>query len=105
MKIAYGNDHRGTGPKQRITNAITSMGHEVVDLGTNGTSSVDYTDYAILVGEAVASGKVDRGILVCATGHGMCITANKVHGIRAANCRDMVADCTTMPMSCAFQLI
>ncbi len=90
MKIAVGNDHRGTGPKQRIFNAISSMGHEPIDLGTNGSASVDYTDYAIPVSEAVASGKADRGILICATGHGMCITANKVHGVRAANCRDMV---------------
>ncbi|MFO0936793.1 MAG: ribose 5-phosphate isomerase B [Gemmataceae bacterium] len=90
MKIAVGNDHRGVEAKQRVMNAIVSMGHEPIDLGTNSSASVDYTDYAISVGEAVASGKVDRGILICATGHGMCITANKVHGIRAANCRDMV---------------
>lgn len=90
MKIAVGNDHRGVEAKQRVINAIVSMGHEPIDLGTNSSASVDYTDYAIAVGEAVASGKVDRGILICATGHGMCITANKVHGIRAANCRDMV---------------
>lgn len=90
MKIAVGNDHRGTGPKQRIMSVLTSMGHEVIDLGTNGTTSVDYTDSAIPVGEAVAAHMADRGILICATGHGMCITANKVHGVRAANCRDIV---------------
>ena len=90
MKIAIGNDHRGVEPKQRILNAISSMGHEPIDLGANASASVDYTDFAIPVGEAVASHKVDRGILICATGHGMCITANKVHGVRAANCRDLV---------------
>jgi ribose 5-phosphate isomerase B len=90
MKIAVGNDHRGTGPKQRILSTLSAMGHEVIDLGTNGTTSVDYTDSAIPVGEAVATHKADRGILICATGHGMCITANKVHGVRAANCRDIV---------------
>jgi ribose 5-phosphate isomerase B len=90
MKIAVGNDHRGTAPKQRILNTITSMGHEAVDMGATSSASVDYTDYAIPVAEAVAAHKADRGILICATGHGMCITANKVHGVRAANCRDMV---------------
>jgi ribose 5-phosphate isomerase B len=90
MKIAIGNDHRGIGPKSRIVSVLTSMGHEIVDLGTQTPSSVDYTDFAIPVAEMVARGETERGILICATGHGMCITANKVHGIRAANCRDIV---------------
>jgi ribose 5-phosphate isomerase B len=90
MKIAVGNDHRGLGPKGRIVQTLTALGHDVVDIGTNATASVDYFDFAIPVAEAVATGTADRGILICATGHGMCITANKVVGIRAANCRDMV---------------
>jgi ribose 5-phosphate isomerase B len=90
MKIAVGNDHRGLGPKARIVQTLASLGHDVTDVGTASTASVDYTDFAIPVAEAVASGRADRGILICATGHGMCITANKVAGVRAANCRDMV---------------
>ncbi len=90
MKIALANDHRGVAAKQRLVTVLTGLGHEVFDLGTNTPVSVDYPDYAILVAEDVASGKVDRGILICATGHGMCIAANKIHGIRAANCRDIV---------------
>jgi ribose 5-phosphate isomerase B len=90
MKIAIGNDHRGVAPKAMIISTLGSMGHEAVDLGTSATTSVDYTDYAIPVAEAVSKGQVDRGILICATGHGMCITANKVHGVRAVNCRDTV---------------
>ncbi len=90
MKIALANDHRGVAAKQRLVTVLTGLGHEVFDLGTNTPVSVDYPDYAILVAEDVASGKVDRGVLICATGHGMCIAANKIHGIRAANCRDIV---------------
>lgn len=90
MKIAVGNDHRGIGPKSRIVQSLTALGHEVLDVGTNACASVDYTDFAIPVAEAVSQGTADRGILICATGHGMCITANKVVGIRAANCRDVV---------------
>jgi ribose 5-phosphate isomerase B len=90
MKIAVGNDHRGVTVKQRLVGLLKELGHEVVDLGANSAASVDYPDYAIPVAEDVRSGKVDRGILVCGTGHGMCIAANKVAGIRAANCRDVI---------------
>lgn len=90
MKIAIGNDHRGVEAKKRLTALVEGLGHIVVDLGANGPSSVDYPDYAIAVSEAVVKGEVDRGLLICATGHGMCIAANKVHGTRAANCRDLV---------------
>jgi ribose 5-phosphate isomerase B len=62
----------------------------VTDLGASSAQSVDYPDYAIPVAEAVASGSADRGVLICATGHGMCIVANKVLGVRAANCRDLI---------------
>jgi len=90
MKIALGNDHRGVVPKQRLTTLLTGLGHEVLDLGAQGSTSVDYPDYAIPVAEAVAKHQAERGILICATGHGMCIAANKIHGVRAVNCRDLV---------------
>jgi ribose 5-phosphate isomerase B len=90
MKIAVGNDHRGVTVKQRLVGLLKELGHEVDDLGANGAASVDYPDYAIPVAEGVHAGRVDRGILVCGTGHGMCIAANKVAGVRAANCRDVI---------------
>jgi ribose 5-phosphate isomerase B len=90
MKIALGNDHRGVAAKQRLMSLLAGMGYEVEDLGAQTPASVDYPDFAIPVAEAVTQHKVDRGILICATGHGMCISANKVHGIRAVNVRDMV---------------
>jgi len=90
MKVAIGNDHRGVDAKERTAALLRNLGYEVVDLGATAPASVDYPDYAILVAEAVAQGSVDRGVLICATGHGMCIAANKVHGVRAANCRDLV---------------
>jgi ribose 5-phosphate isomerase B len=90
MKIVLGNDHRGVSAKQRVAAVLGELGHEVVDLGVSSSAGVDYPDYAIPVAEAVASGAADRGVLICATGHGMCIAANKVHGVRAANCRDLI---------------
>jgi ribose 5-phosphate isomerase B len=90
MKIAIGNDHRGVGVKQRLIGLLRDLGHEVQDLGTNGSASVDYPDSALSVGQAVGAGSADRGLLICATGHGMCIAANKVHGVRAVNCRDLL---------------
>ena len=90
MKIAVGNDHRGVAVKQRILALLAELGHEVTDHGASGPASADYPDSAILVAEEVGSGKADRGLLICATGHGMCIAANKVTGVRAANCRDLI---------------
>jgi ribose 5-phosphate isomerase B len=90
MKIAVGNDHRGVAAKQRVIDLLHGLGHATTDLGASASGSVDYPDFAIPVAEAVAGGTNDRGILICATGHGMCIAANKVHGVRAANCRDLV---------------
>ena len=90
MKIALGNDHRGVSAKQRLAAMLCGLGHEIHDLGAAAATSVDYPDYAIPVSEAVAAGTVERGILICATGHGMCIAAIKIHGVRAVNCRDMV---------------
>jgi ribose 5-phosphate isomerase B len=90
MKIAVGNDHRGVNVKQRVVGLLKELGHEVVDLGANSPASVDYPDYAIPVAVGVSTGTADRGVLICATGHGMCIAANKVPGIRAANLRDVI---------------
>ncbi len=90
MKIVVGNDHRGVEVKLRVVGLLHDLGHETTDLGTASAASVDYPDFAIPVAEAVGSGRADRGILICATGHGMCIVANKVSGVRAANCRDVV---------------
>ena len=90
MKIAIGNDHRGVAVKQRILGLLSDLGHEVVDYGTNGSASVDYPDSGLQVGEDVGANRAQRGVLICATGHGMCIAANKVAGVRAANCRDLI---------------
>ncbi len=85
MKIALGADHAGFELKQKVLQHLVSLGHEVEDEGTLSTSSVDYPDFAQSVGEDVAQKKVDRGILVCGSGIGMAIAANKVTGVRAAN--------------------
>jgi ribose 5-phosphate isomerase B len=90
MKIAVGNDHRGVSVKLRIVGILNDLGHEVIDMGANAQASVDYPDFAIPVANAIRDGKVEKGILICATGHGMCIAANKVAGARAANCRDVI---------------
>ncbi|AMV29329.1 Putative sugar phosphate isomerase YwlF [Gemmata sp. SH-PL17] len=90
MKVAVGNDHRGLSVKLRVVGLLTELGHEVHDLGATGPTGVDYPDYAIPVAEEVSTGKADRGVLICATGHGMCIAANKVCGVRAVNCRDVI---------------
>lgn len=84
MKIAIGADHAGFTVKEEIKTVIKALGHAVVDEGTGGDASVDYPDFAEKVARAVASGGVDRGVLICGTGIGMSIAANKVPGIRAA---------------------
>jgi ribose 5-phosphate isomerase B len=90
MKIAIGSDHRGFDVKRRIVSILQQLGHEVLDVGPTGHESVDYPDYAFQVGTAVSEGRVDRGILVCGTGIGMCIAANKVPNVRAAPCHDSI---------------
>ncbi|UCF06426.1 MAG: ribose 5-phosphate isomerase B [bacterium] len=87
MKIAIGSDHRGFPLKEHLVAVLARGGHEVIDLGCTGTVSVDYPDYAFPVAEKVAQGEVERGILICASGIGMSIAANKVKGVRAALCR------------------
>lgn len=88
MKIAIGSDHRGYATKTRLLTLLKDWGHTLVDFGTDSTDSVDYPDYAAKVAQAVANHEVERGILICGTGIGMCITANKFAGARACTCHD-----------------
>jgi len=84
MRIAIGADHAGFALKERLRAKLAAKGHEVADFGTHSADSVDYPDFAAAVAQDVAEGKYDRGILVCWTGIGMSIAANKVQGARAA---------------------
>jgi ribose 5-phosphate isomerase B len=84
MNIAIGADHAGFALKQQIAETLREAGHQVIDEGTDSTASTDYPDYAAAVGQAVAGGTAERGILVCASGVGMAIAANKIDGVRAA---------------------
>jgi len=88
MRIAVGTDHRGYSIRSKVIELVERLGHEVEDLGTFSSDAVDYPDIASLVSRKVSRGEVDRGILVCGTGLGMCIAANKFHGVRAAPCHD-----------------
>lgn len=89
MKIVTGADHAGWELKEAVNRLLMELNHQVQDLGTFDETSVDYPDFGIKVASAVAGGKADRGILVCGTGIGMCIVANKHPGIRAALCHDL----------------
>ena len=86
--VALGADHAGFPLKEDLKAWLISRGYDVVDLGTHSAESVDYPDFAVGVGSAVTAGKADRGVLVCGTGIGMAIAANKVPGVRAAACSD-----------------
>ena len=88
MKIAVACDHGGLELKKALLHYLAAHGHEIVDFGTNCADSCDYPDYALPAAEAVASGKCERGILICSTGIGISIAANKVRGIRCAHCHD-----------------
>jgi ribose 5-phosphate isomerase B len=90
MKIAIGSDHRGFDAKRHLVSLLQQLGHDVTDVGPQTRDSVDYPDYAFQVARAVSDGQVERGILICGTGIGMCIAANKVHGVRAAPCHDSI---------------
>jgi ribose 5-phosphate isomerase B len=88
MKIIVGADHAGFRLKEEIKGFIAGLGHEVIDAGTDSEESVDYPDFARAVGEAVTRGQAERGVLICGSGVGASIAANKVRGVRAAVCHD-----------------
>ena len=88
MKIAIGSDHAGFDLKEHLRAFVESLGHQVVDVGTHSTESVDYPDFAEKVAVEIITGRVDRGIMLCGSGVGASVAANKVPGIRAANCED-----------------
>ena len=84
MRIAVGSDHAGFHLKEKVAAHLRQRGHDVVDRGTDSTASVDYPDFAAAVARDVASGNVERGVVVCGTGQGSAMAANKVKGVRAA---------------------
>src|SRR5215470_4375708 len=88
MRIAIGSDHRGYHVKGKIIQLISKLGHEPIDVGSHGSDSVDYPVLAAAVAGQVSRGEVERGILICGTGIGMSIAANKFPGVRAAPCHD-----------------
>ena len=88
MKIAVACDHAGYPLKNAVKKIIRASGHDVVDLGTDSVSPVDYPDYAEKLGRQIQAGKVDRGILLCGSGVGACIAANKIFGVYACVCHD-----------------
>ncbi len=90
MKIAIGNDHAATDLKNEIMAYLEEKGHEVINFGTDGYESVNYPEYGAAVGRAVAAGEVDCGVLICGTGVGISIAANKIKGVRAAVCSEPV---------------
>lgn len=88
MKIVVGSDHRGVEAKEQIKAIVVQLGHEAVDIGVSGSEPVDYPDTAYVAATEVSEKKADRAILVCGTGIGMSIAANKISGVRAALCFD-----------------
>jgi ribose 5-phosphate isomerase B len=88
MKVAVGCDHAGFPLKDVLVESVRAMGHEVVDVGTYGTEPVDFPDFTKKVGAAIQSGETERGILICGSGIGACIAANKMKGVYASICHD-----------------
>ncbi len=88
MNIAIGSDHRGFHVRSKVSELLARLGHTVHDVGTFSPDACDYPDIAAIVSAKVSSGEVERGILICGTGLGMCIAANKFPGVRAAPCHD-----------------
>ncbi len=88
MRIAVATDHAGFPLKQAIIDELRGLGHDVLDLGTNSEAPVDYPDYAEAAGDAVRSGRAERAVLICGSGVGAAVAANKMPGIRAAVCHD-----------------
>ncbi|MBX7187647.1 MAG: ribose 5-phosphate isomerase B, partial [Vicinamibacteria bacterium] len=88
MRIVVGSDHAGFALKQEMADLLRKAGHDVLDVGTHSTAPVDYPDSAAAVGRAVAGGQAARGVLVCGSGVGASVAANKIKGVRAAICHD-----------------
>ena len=88
MRVAVASDHAGFPLKEIVVDAVRVAGHEPIDLGTDSTASVDYADFAEMVGRAIQEKKAERGILLCGSGVGACLAANKMRGIYAAICHD-----------------
>ena len=88
MRIVIGSDHAGFEMKGVLAKLLGELGHQVVDVGTNSTEPVDYPDFAEAVGKAVLEGRADRGVLICGSGVGASVAANKMRGIRAGLCHD-----------------
>ena len=88
MQIVIGSDHAGFPMKQDLAGFLRGLGHDVVDVGTDSTSPVDYPDFAEAVGRAVLDGKAERGVLICGSGVGASVAVNKLPGIRAGLCHD-----------------
>ncbi|MGI8430162.1 MAG: RpiB/LacA/LacB family sugar-phosphate isomerase [Solirubrobacteraceae bacterium] len=88
MIVACGFDHAGVSLRERLLPLIDAAGHDVLDLGTDSTDPVDYSDKALAVGRAVVSGQAERGIIVCGSGAGVSVAACKIHGVRAATIHD-----------------
>jgi ribose 5-phosphate isomerase B len=88
MKVAVACDHAGFPLKARVIEELGKSGHHAVDLGTDSTAAVDYPDYSRAVAEAVLGGRAERAVLICGSGAGACVAANKFKGIRAATCHD-----------------
>jgi ribose 5-phosphate isomerase B len=88
MKIAIGTDHAGYPLKETVIAAVKASGHEVIDLGIHTLEKADFPDLAELVGNTIQSGRAERGILICGSGVGVCIAANKMRGVYASTCHD-----------------
>lgn len=110
MIISIGSDHGGYNYKQEVIKYLEEKGHQVIDCGTNSTASCDYPDFAFKAAELVSLKKVDRGIVICTSGEGVCITANKLKGVRCGLCyNDEVSklirlhnDCNMVSFGAAF---
>lgn len=88
MKLTVGSDHAGFALKKELVEWLTSQGHAIVDVGTHSTDAADYPDFAQKVSHEVIEGRAERGIIVCGSGVGACVAANKIKGIRAGMCHD-----------------
>ena len=88
MRVVIGGDHAGYELKEAMRTYIEGLGHEVLDVGTDSTAAVDYPDFAVAVGSTIVGGAADRGVLICGSGVGASVAANKLRGIRASVCHD-----------------